>query len=289
MLAAESFSWREGGADQLTRFDILGRGKPALLLPALSSVSTRSEMHPLAGLLAEHYRCIIPDWPGFGAERGPDRPLSPECLLDFLRTFLSLDVDGEALVIAAGHSAAYVMTVARERPEAFSRIVLIAPTWRGPLPTAMGDTRRPLWRAVRRLIEAPVVGQPFYRLNVNRLVVGRMLKAHVYADPQFVTPERLADKSAITRRPGARLATAAFVTGGLDLMTEERDYIALFARPLPSPVLALIGGSTPWKSRAHMEALTRIEGVITEVIPGALAAHEEYPQAVADAAARFAG
>jgi pimeloyl-ACP methyl ester carboxylesterase len=246
-------------------------------------------MHPLAALLADRYRCVIPDWPGFGAETGPDRPLSPEDLAAFLHAFLARRIKLPALVIAAGHSAAYVMSVAREQPGAFSRIVLVAPTWRGPLPTAMGETRRPFWRGVRRLIEAPVVGQPFYRLNVNRLVVGRMLKAHVYADPHFLTPERLAAKCEITRRPGARLATAAFVTGGLDLVTDERDYLALFAPPLPVPVLALIGGACPRKSRAHMDALTRIEGVKTEVIPGALAAHEEYPQAVAEAVARFAG
>lgn len=289
MLTAESFGWQEGGRQQLTRFDVIGNGEDALLLPALSSVSSRAEMHPLAALLAERYRCVIPDWPGFGAERGPDSPLAPGDLLAFLRAFLERGVKRPALVVGAGHSAAYVMTVAREQPGAFSRIVLVAPTWRGPLPTAMGDGRRRLWRGVRRLIEAPVVGQPFYRLNVNRYVVSRMLKAHVYADPHFLTGERLAEKSRITRRPGARLATAAFVTGGLDLVTEEADYLGLFAPPLPAPVLALIGGSTPRKSRAHMDALTRIEGVATEVIPGALAAHEEYPQAVADAIGRFAG
>jgi pimeloyl-ACP methyl ester carboxylesterase len=258
MLAAESFGWEESGRAQMTRFDVIGNGEDALLLPALSSVSSRVEMHPLASLLADRYRCVIPDWPGFGAETGPNRPLSPEDLAAFLRAFLARGVKRPAVVIAAGHSAAYVMSVAREQPDAFSRIVLVAPTWRGPLPTAMGDTRRPLWRGVWRLIEAPVVGQPFYRLNVNRLVVGRMLKAHVYADPQFVTPKRLTDKSRITRRPAARLATAAFVTGGLDLVTDERDYLGLFAPPLPARVLALICASTPRKSRAHMDALTAI-------------------------------
>jgi pimeloyl-ACP methyl ester carboxylesterase len=85
MLAAESFAWQQSGREQLTRLDVIGNGEDALLLPALSSVSSRSEMHPLAALLAHRYRCIIPDWPGFGAETGPDRPLSPEDLAAFLR------------------------------------------------------------------------------------------------------------------------------------------------------------------------------------------------------------
>ncbi len=87
-------------------------------------------------------------------------------------------------------------------------------------------------------------------------MVGKMLRAHVYADPHFLTGERLTEKSWITRRPGARLATAAFVTGGLDPVTAEADYLALFAPPLPAPVLALIGSTTPRTSRAHMDALT---------------------------------
>ena len=287
MLATESFRWDKSGAEQMTQFDVIGNGEDALLLPALSSVSSRSEMHPLASLLAGRYRCVMPDWPGFGAERGPDRPLSPEDLTTFLRAFIGRGVNRPSLVIAAGHSAAYVMRVAREQPGTFTRIVLVAPTWCGPLPTAMGETRRPLWRGVRRLIEAPVIGQPFYRLNVNRLVVGKMLKAHVYADQYFLTDERLTEKTRITRRPGARLATAAFVSGGLDPMTDEAEYLALFAPPLPAPVLALIGSSTPRKSRAHMDALACIESVRTEVIPGALAPHEEYPQAVVESVARF--
>ena len=284
---AEVFQWLEAGSDQTTRFDVVGKGDDALLLPALSSVSSRSEMHPLAELLSDRYRCIIPDWPGFGAEKGPDHLLSPEDLAAFLHAFVERGVHRPMLVIAAGHSAAYVMRLAREKPGIFSRIVLVAPTWRGPLPTAMGETRRPLWRRVRNLIEAPVVGQPFYRLNVNRFIVGKMLRAHVYADPHFVTAQRLTEKSQITRRPRARFATAAFVTGGLDAVTDETDYLSLFAPPLPAPVMALVGSSTPRKSRAHMDALTRVDGITAEVIPGALAAHEEYPHAVVDALRRF--
>ena len=85
-------------------------------------------MHRLARLLEVRHRCIAPDWPGFGAARGPDTSLTPEVLLGFLRRFVAQVVRHPALVVAAGHSAAYVMTVAREMPDAFSHIVLVAPT-----------------------------------------------------------------------------------------------------------------------------------------------------------------
>jgi pimeloyl-ACP methyl ester carboxylesterase len=165
--------------------------------------------------LQARHRCITPDWPGFGATRGPEGRLTPQALLDFLRAFVGQNVRRPALVVAAGHSAAYVMTMAREMPDAFSHVVLVAPTWRRPLPTAMREHRRPLWAGIRRSVELPLIGPLLYRLNVNRAVVRRMLKAHVYADPTFSSDDRLARKTLITRRPRARFATDAFVTGGL--------------------------------------------------------------------------
>jgi len=57
------FQWSEGGE---VAFDVVGQGRDALLLPALSSISSRSEMHSLAERLAADFRCCIPDCPGFG-------------------------------------------------------------------------------------------------------------------------------------------------------------------------------------------------------------------------------
>lgn len=189
-MQAEAFTWADAGLRHSTLFGISGRGPDALLLPALSSISSRAEMYPLAELLGEGHRCVIPDWPGFGSETGPERRVTPDILLGFLRAFLRDRVKQPALAVAAGHSAAYVMTAARERPGAFSHIVLVAPTWRGPLPTAMGEKRKRLWRGIRSLIEAPIIGQPFYRLNVSRPVIAKMMKAHVQlSSPTHALPK----------------------------------------------------------------------------------------------------
>jgi len=52
-------------------FDTSGQGPTVLLLPALSSISTRREMWPLQELLSPHYRTISVDWPGFGDQARP--------------------------------------------------------------------------------------------------------------------------------------------------------------------------------------------------------------------------
>jgi hypothetical protein len=76
-----------------TDYDVVGNGHDALLLPALSSVWPREKMIPLACLLQARHRCIVPDWPGFGAARGPDARLTPEVLLGFLTGSLPRSCD----------------------------------------------------------------------------------------------------------------------------------------------------------------------------------------------------
>jgi pimeloyl-ACP methyl ester carboxylesterase len=282
------FQWMYDGNVVEILFDLIGRGPSALLLPALSSISTRNEMHHLAEALADRFSCLIPDWPGFALapSRSAVSPLAPALLQSFVQAFVERELAAPSVVIAAGHGAAYVLEAAAEQPERVSHVVLVAPTWRGPLPTAMGNNRRQLWKRIRRLIEAPVIGPALFRLNVSAPVMRKMMRAHVYAKPSFVSPERLAAKTAVTRQPGARFATAAFVTGGLDLVQEQQHFLKLFTPRLP-PVLALIGASTPRKSRADMDAVAALPLVSSEAVPGALAAHEEYPAAVADAVRRF--
>jgi hypothetical protein len=103
----------------------------------------------------------------------------------------------------------------------------------------------------------------------------------------FADADLMERKMRVTRRRHARFATAAFVTGGLDLVTEQRDFLDLFAPAALPPTLALIGAAAPRKSRADMDALAALPQIRAEIIPGALAAHEEHPRAVADAVLRF--
>lgn len=268
--------------------DRIGEGPPALLLPALSSISTREEMRPLATRLAARHACLVPDWPGFGAQPRARVPLAPDTLHAFLDALLAphggaWQAPGPyALGIAAGHAAGYLLAAAARHPGAFSRLILVAPTWRGPLPTAMGEERRPLFGRLRRAVEAPVVGNLLYRLNVSTPIVSRMMQAHVYADRARVTPALLAEKRRVTHQPRARFGTAAFVTGGLDPVRTRAEFHALFGPGLP-PVTMLHPRGAPRRSGAEMAALAEAGLVRSVAIPGALAAHEECPEAVAAA------
>src|SRR5215212_2803270 len=88
-----------------------------------------------------------------------------------------------------------------EAPGSAGHLCLIAPTWRGPLPTMMNG-KRPAFRWLARAVDVPLLGQAFYRLNVSQPVIRKMVSGHVYDDPTWLTDTRLAEKRAVTSAPG---------------------------------------------------------------------------------------
>lgn len=266
--------------------DIIGEGPDMLLLPALSSISTRQEMLPLAERLADCWRCVLPDWPAFGARPRSQSALSPDTIRRFLDRLLNTVVRSSLVGIAAGHGAVYLVEAARRHPGSFSSLVLIAPTWRGPLPTMLGDGHAALCRRLRGAFENPISGPILYRLSVSRVMVARMMRAHVLADPTRLTSNLLDGKLAVTRQANARYATAAFITGALDPVGSRAAFLDLFEKTLP-PTLLLMPKSAPARSGAEMAALATTGRVTTVTLPGALAMHEENADAVSTAIRAF--
>ena len=274
--------WHWRGRDVVVGTTRLGSGPRALLLPALSSISTRAEMAPLAARLEGRFTALTVDWPGFGAAPKPPVAWSPEALGDFLRFALDAVAPEPALVVAAGHAAGYLLAEAAARPVPGRRLVLLAPTWRGPLPTML--KRRPAWLGrLARAADVPGLDAALYRLNVNPAMVRAMARAHVYSDPAWLTPERAAGKRGVTGAKGARHAAVRFVTGQLDPFADRAGFIAA-AEALREPALVIYGADAPPKSRAEMEALSAVPGIATRVLPrGKLSLHEEFPDEVAAA------
>jgi pimeloyl-ACP methyl ester carboxylesterase len=241
--------------------------EPILMLPAMSTVSTRDELRALAHHL-EPRRCVITDWPGFGDTARPrldyDRALC-RGFLEELVAHLQGELRGRSFpVIACGHAAGYAIDLEARHPGTFTHLVLIAPTWRGPLPTMMGG-RKPIQAQIRRSIHAPLIGELLYRLNVSRPVVRMMYRRHVFADPAFLTEDLLGNRMRLTRQPGARFASACFVTGALDPFDDRASFLAA-ARRIQCPMLMLYGPDTPPRSRAEMEALADLPGIQSRLL-----------------------
>src|SRR5262245_16245765 len=285
-MQTEQVAWSWRGETVRVGIDWLGSGPSVLLLPALSSISTRREMRPLQKRLSAQYRIAAIDWPGFGDQSRPALDWDPEAYSAFLAFLLTSVIPHPHAIIAAGHAATYALKHVAGDATATGRLVLIAPTWRGPLPTMMGG-HRPFFGRLCRLVDLPGIGPLIYRLNVNRMMVRRMGAGHVYVDRGFLTEERLREKLAVTRATGARFASVRFVTGLLDPLRSRDEFLEL-ARQAAVPILLVHGAETPPRSRAEMEALAALPNVSSVRLPrGKLAVHEELPDATAEDIAPF--
>ena len=282
----DEIEWRYQGNSVRVGMTWHGQGLSVLMLPALSSISTRREMWPLQERLGSRFTTLAIDWVGFGDRPRPPLRWSPEVYRSFLAHLLNDVVPRPFATIAAGHAAAYCLDAAAARPGSTGRLCLIAPTWRGPLPTMMGK-KHPMFAQISRMVDWPVVGDLLYRLNVNRFMVRKMALGHVYADSSTLSDARFEEKMAVTRASGARYSSVRFVAGELDPMLSREAFLSA-ARQVNDPIIVVYGAETPPRSRAEMEALAGLPNVVATVVPNAkLAVHEEFPDEVATTIKRF--
>lgn len=285
-METERLTWSWRGATIELGLDWSGQGPTVLLLPALSSISTRREMQSLQQRLSSHYRTVAIDWPGFGDRSRPPLDWAPDAYRAFLMHVFESVVASPYAAIAAGHGATYLLAHACAHPTSLKGLVLIAPTWRGPLPTMMSG-HRPIFDRMCRMVDRPALGPLVYKLNVNRPLVRMMAAGHVYLDPAWLSGERLKQKLAVTRARGARHASVRFVTGALDPLASREEFLDL-ARCAAVPMLTVYGMQTPPRSRAEIEALIALPGMRSACLAqGKLGLHEEFPEAVAQAIEPF--
>jgi pimeloyl-ACP methyl ester carboxylesterase len=141
--------------------------------------------------------------------------------------------------------------------------------------------KRPILLKIAKAFDPPFWGEILYRLNVNRIVVGMMARGHVYADPLWLTGERMAEKLAVSRALGARHGSARFVTGYLDPFDSREEQTSTAQRILV-PMLIMFAENAPRKSRLEMEALAALPNVKVERSPkGKLSFYEEFPEETA--------
>ncbi len=270
----QTYQWNWQGQTLSIAYETDGVGESILLLPAFSTVSSRTEMSELATYLRSQFQTTTIDWPGFGDSDRPALDYAPPLYRQFLADFVRDIYASPITIIAAGHAAGYALDLAARLPHLVSRLILVAPTWRGPLPT-MAKGQKPWLKSVRDLIRTPIIGQFLYQLNTTPSFLNFMYRRHVYTDASKLTPDLMMRKRELTQQPGARFGAGAFVTGGLDPYVDRVEAIA-HLQSLTIPVTIAIGENSPPKSKAEMIALAEVANINSCTLPGTLGLHEEY-------------
>jgi pimeloyl-ACP methyl ester carboxylesterase len=272
-LQRATYTWQRQDQTINIATETLGSGPPVLMLPAFSTVSTRAELAALAQTLTPHFQVTLLDWPGFGDSDRPRLNYRPDLYRQFLQAFVHDTFTQDVAVIAAGHAAGYALAL-----QSWSRIVLIAPTWRGPL-AVMGASAS-VRKGVRELVRSPLMGQALYGLNTRPGFLKWMYKRHVFVDETQLTPDYMAQRYQNTQKPGARYAPAAFVTGGLDPADERAEFLVMLEQQ-SAPVMVIVADQAPPSSKAEMEAMTQSPDVQVAHLPGSLGMAEEFGDAIA--------
>jgi pimeloyl-ACP methyl ester carboxylesterase len=280
----DRYNWHFSGKQYQVVYETIGQGNPVLLLPAFSTVSSRLEMKGIAKILATHYQVTVLDWLGFGESECPPVDYNPVLFQQLLQDFVTAVFNSPIVLIAAGHASGYALKLAKDVPNIVFKLVLIAPTWQGPL-RVMGlpDGVR---NGVKNLVRSPIIGQVLYYLNTTPSFLRLMYKRHVYVDETKLTSEFITQKQQITSKNGARYAPAAFVTGAIDPVTKREEFLQLLSS-VSIPVLIILAENAPPKSKAEMQAMAELETVQTVRLTGTLGIYEEFPEAVTEAIQNF--
>ena len=285
-MRVDEIEWRNQGNSVRVGVTWHGQGELVLMLPALSSISTRSEMWPLQERLGSCFTTLAIDWVGFGDRPRPPLRWSPDMYRSFLAYLLNEVMPRPFATIAAGHAAAYCLDAAAARPGSTGRLCLIAPTWRGPLPTMMGR-KHPMFAQISRMVDWPVVGELLYRLNVNRFMVRKMALGHVYAESSSLSEARFEEKLAVTQASGARHSSIRFVAGELDPMATSGGVPRCGAAGQRSDHSRVRDRDAAKIPRGD-GSFGGLPNVVTAVVPHAkLAVHEEFPDEVAATIKKF--
>ena len=265
-------------------YETIGQGKPILMLPAFSTVSSRTEMTAVAQMLATEYQVTVLDWLGFGDSERPRVDYSPVLFQQLLNEFVKSVFKSPIILIAAGHASGYALKFAQTNLDLVSQIILVAPTWQGPL-RVMGlpDGAR---NGVKNLVRSPLLGQILYYLNTTPAFLRFMYKRHVYVDADKLTPEFITHKHQITSKKGSRYAPAAFVTGALDPVVTREEFLQLLIS-ISVPVMIVLAENAPPKSKSEMLAMAELENLQTVKLVGTLGLYEEFPEALAPKIQQF--
>jgi hypothetical protein len=112
-----NWSWRSKTIE--VGIETRGEDPAVLLLPALSSISTRSEMRPLVEQLSSTFTTIAVDWRG--SEMGRVQVAwESDAYRKFLGHILQ-ELPKPMATVAAGHAAGYLLAHAAERPGSVGR------------------------------------------------------------------------------------------------------------------------------------------------------------------------
>ncbi|EGD82521.1 hypothetical protein PTSG_03171 [Salpingoeca rosetta] len=264
--------------------------QPVLFIAPPSFVSSRTIFFPMAEASFSNFG--VTEVPSYGLNKQTLRPTHYNTqLIDSGLTTMPPSTKGVA-VVATGHAAITALRTAQQNPELFSCLVLLNPTFRGPLPTvkfdleSKGKTRESMLldyasSAIWKLYQLPYVGDAIHNMFTSREHIKKQLHSHVFENPEAITDDVITRNQAFAKE-GPILGKCAFLVGKADPVASRDELAALLRGGCRVPTLVVMGYGAPETSRADLQPLheavaagdSKLRVVETR---GALRSYEEFP------------
>jgi len=247
---------------------------PALLLIHGFLVSHRS-FDDVIDTLAERFRVIAPDLPGFGESEKPSPTRYPYGIEGFAESMADLIAAfgvGRASVVGHGMGAAIALTLAAEHPELVTRLVvedaLCYPfqlRFRGRLPLV------------------PILGGMIFKQLYGRGTFRAYFRDEVFRPGAEIPAQRIDDHYEFFNGPSARESAYAVLRAILD----TRPVVARITR-ITTPTLVIWGREDRIFHASSAQRLTReLKGAKLEIMDAAHSPHEEKSREFAELVTKF--
>ncbi|SFB75071.1 Pimeloyl-ACP methyl ester carboxylesterase [Halobiforma haloterrestris] len=174
-----------------------------LLCHGIYAGASSHEFEPIVERLAEDYRVVAVDLPGFGRSERPPLVYSSTLYAEFLRDFAEERLENP-IVVASSLTGAFAADAAGETE--FSHLVLICPT----------DETAPERSWLRTLIRSPIVGTTVFNLIASKPAIRYFYDRDGYYDSDRIDEAEVEYAWDSAHQPGARYAPASFASGTLD-------------------------------------------------------------------------
>jgi pimeloyl-ACP methyl ester carboxylesterase len=135
------------------RYAAAGTGVPVVLFPGWGA--RIESWGPIPAILAERFRVVALDLPGFGETPGPDRPWGTYEYADFLAAFLEARELARPVLVGHSFGGKTSIALAARRPELVGKLVLVDSAGIVPRRGPRYHARVGLVKSARRLLSLP--------------------------------------------------------------------------------------------------------------------------------------
>lgn len=251
----------------------MGEGPALVLLHSL--LFNRATWDAVLPELAQHFRVIAPDLPGFGESEKPSPARFAYTLAAFSHALADLYAGlrfGPAAVVGHGLGGAIAIALAARHPELVSRLVLVDAQCYRTKPDPL-----------RRLALLPVIGGFGVKQLWGRGAFHRYFRECVFSEPGPASDEQVDRYYELFNPPAARVSVLATLRATLD----TRSVVADTAR-IVAPTLVIWGRHDALYPHSFAARLAKeIRGAGLELMTTGHAPHEEQPKAFVEVVTRF--